>query len=404
MCSCATRRRSCTPTSTPSTRRSSSATTPRLRGRPVIVGGGVVLAASYEAKACGVRTAMGGGQARRLCPHADRRAAPDVGLLRGEQGRVRGVRGHHAARRGALDRRGVPRRRRAAAHLRARRREIAGRLRREVRERGRAADHRRRGPHEVPRQGRERRRQARRPARRAARPRARVPAPAAGRAALGRRAESPPRSCTQRGITTVGEVARLAEAALVVDARPGVGPPPPRARPQPRPAAGQRRPAAALDRLAARARPRRTARPTSIDADLVALVDRVDPPDARRRAGSGARSCCGCASTTSRARPARTRLPQADGRTRTTILATARGLLAAAMPLIERAGPHAGRRRGRQPRRRRRGPARAAVRPRSGGALDAALDDVRDRFGSAAVTRAVLLGRDQGLTVPMLPD
>lgn len=43
---------------------------PRLRGRPVIVGGGVVLAASYEAKAFGVRTAMGGRQARRLCPDA----------------------------------------------------------------------------------------------------------------------------------------------------------------------------------------------------------------------------------------------------------------------------------------------------------------------------------------------
>src|ERR687891_2178206 len=43
---------------------------PRLRGRPVIVGRGVVLAASYEAKAYGVRTPMGGSQARRLCPHA----------------------------------------------------------------------------------------------------------------------------------------------------------------------------------------------------------------------------------------------------------------------------------------------------------------------------------------------
>src|ERR1700761_6749622 len=41
-----------------------------LRGRPVIVGGGVVLAASYEAKACGVRTAMGGARARALCPRA----------------------------------------------------------------------------------------------------------------------------------------------------------------------------------------------------------------------------------------------------------------------------------------------------------------------------------------------
>jgi len=43
---------------------------PRLRGRPVIVGGGVVLAASYEAKAYGVKSAMGGRQAQRLCPDA----------------------------------------------------------------------------------------------------------------------------------------------------------------------------------------------------------------------------------------------------------------------------------------------------------------------------------------------
>ena len=40
----------------------------------------------------------------------------------------------------------------------------------------------------------------------------------------------------------------------------------------------------------------------------------------------------------------------------------------------------------------------------SGSALDAALDEVRDRFGSTAVTRAVLLGRDQGWSVPLLPD
>jgi DNA polymerase-4 len=43
---------------------------PGLRGRPVLVGGGVVLAASYEAKAFGVRTPMGIAQARALCPHA----------------------------------------------------------------------------------------------------------------------------------------------------------------------------------------------------------------------------------------------------------------------------------------------------------------------------------------------
>jgi DNA polymerase IV len=43
---------------------------PSLRGRPVLVGMGVVLAASYEAKARGVRTPMGLTQARALCPGA----------------------------------------------------------------------------------------------------------------------------------------------------------------------------------------------------------------------------------------------------------------------------------------------------------------------------------------------
>jgi DNA polymerase-4 len=96
-------------------------------------------------------------------------------------------------------------------------------------------------------------------------------------------------------------------------------------------------------------------------------------------------------------------LPEATAQT-VTLLATARGLLAAAMPLIERQGitligvafsnlqddgaiqlalPF--------------GADRA-------GALDAAVDDVRDRFGSSAITRAVLLGHDEGMSVPLLPD
>jgi DNA polymerase-4 len=36
--------------------------------------------------------------------------------------------------------------------------------------------------------------------------------------------------------------------------------------------------------------------------------------------------------------------------------------------------------------------------------LDAALDDIRNRFGSSAITRAVMLGRERGLTMPTLPD
>ena len=64
------------------------------------------------------------------------------------------------------------------------------------------------------------------------------------------------------------------------------------------------------------------------------------------------------------------------------------------------------------------GPARAAVRRAPGAgarvgpqrdaaretALDTALDGVRDRFGSAAVTRGVLLRHGQGMEVPLLPD
>ena len=94
---------------------------PALRGRPVIVGGGVVLAASYEAKAFGVRTPMGGAPGPAAVPARGRGAAPDVGVLRGQQGGVRGVRRHHAAGRGHVDRRGVPRRGRPAPGRRARR-------------------------------------------------------------------------------------------------------------------------------------------------------------------------------------------------------------------------------------------------------------------------------------------
>jgi DNA polymerase-4 len=87
-----------------------------------------------------------------------------------------------------------------------------------------------------------------------------------------------------------------------------------------------------------------------------------------------------------------------------TILDTARALLDAAQPLIEAQGltlvgiavANLGDRRFAQP---------ELPFDRAGaGELDAAMDAVRDRYGSAALTRGVLLGRDPGLTVPLLPD
>ena len=157
---------------------------PTLRGRPVIVGGGVVLAASYEAKAYGVRTAMGGAQARRLCPHAVvvpprmsaysrasdavfevfRDCTPVVEAVSVDEafldvGGLRRVVGHAGPDRGT------------AARGRART--------------GRPAHHRRDRPDEVSRQGRQPGSQARRAAAGAARPGAGLPAPVAGAPAVG---------------------------------------------------------------------------------------------------------------------------------------------------------------------------------------------------------------------------
>ena len=174
-----------------------------------------------------------------------RRPAPHVRLLGGEQGRVPRLRGHDAGRRGAVDRRGVPRRSRHGAALgltaRDRRPPASGRARAR-----RPAHHGRRGEDEVPGQGRERRRQAGRPARRAPGPGAGVPAPAPGRAALGRGAghggEAP---ATRDHDRPRGGRARRRRADR--DPRTGVRQAPPRARPQPRspPRAGG--PPAALD-------------------------------------------------------------------------------------------------------------------------------------------------------------
>ena len=178
---------SSTPTSTRSTRRSSSATTRRCSGRPVIVGPGVVLAASYEAKARGVYSGMGAGRARRLCPDAAvvpcrfeayveaskavfeifEDTAPTVEALSIDEA--------------FLDVRGME-------HFAGTPEEIAARLRRRVREEVGLPISVGVARHEVPGEGGERGGEAGRPAPGAARRRARVPASAAGGAAVGRRA------------------------------------------------------------------------------------------------------------------------------------------------------------------------------------------------------------------------
>jgi DNA polymerase-4 len=143
--------------------------------------------------------------------------------------------------------------------------------------------------------------------------------------------------------------------------------------------------------------------PEMLDAVVVGLVDRVTR---RMRASARVgrtvvlRLRFGDFSRATRSHTLR----EATAATRP-ILATARGLLAAATPMIDRRGltlvgvsvgnleRHSGLEQLTLP-----------LDGRSSAALDAVLDAVRDRFGPAAVTRAVLLGRGSGLTAWLLPD
>ena len=140
----------------------------------------------------------------------------------------------------------------------------------------------------------------------------------------------------------------------------------------------------------------------AIDAIVVGLVDRVTRR--MRTAGRVGRTVVLRLRFDDFSRATRSHTLERPTAHTQTILATARGLLTTAVPMIERQGLTLV------------GVAVAnldndsAVQltlpfdRHSGDALDAALDEARDRFGPTAVTRAVLLGRDQGLTVPMLPD
>ena len=372
---------------------------PRLRGRPVIVGAGVVLAASYEAKARGVRTAMSGRQARRLCPQAivvtPRMSAyteasramfqvfDDASPL------VEGLSIDEAF----LDVRGLERI--AGAPV-----EIAARLRRDVLERVGL-------PITV---GVARTKFLAKVASGVAKPDGLLVVPPERELAflhplrVERLWGVGPVTATKlrhRGITTVGEVAELSEAALVSMLGRGSG------RHlhalahnrDPRPVQVRRRRRSIGSQRALGRSPKS---PAALDATVVALVDRVTRR--MRAAGRVGRTVVLRLRFDDFSRATRSHtLPRATAQTHT-ILATARGLLAAAMPMIERQGvtlvgvavanldDD--------------GPFQLALPldPYHGDALDAVLDEVRKRFGSTAITRAVLLGRDEGLTMPMLPD
>jgi DNA polymerase IV len=371
----------------------------RLRGRPVIVGAGVVLAASYEAKACGVRTAMGGALARRLCPDAivveprisayldASRAVFEV--FENTTPLVEGLSVDEAF----LDVRGLRR-------LSGTPTEIAVRLRREVRERVGL-------PITV---GVARTKFLAKVASGVAKPDGLLvvppdreltflhPLPVERLWGVGPVSARRLNSC---GITTVGEVAQLGEAALVSMLGRAAG----RQlhalahNDDPRPVRVGRRRGSIGSQHALGCSPRSI---DAIDTILLGLVDRVTRR--MRTAGRAGRTVVlrlrfGDFSRATRSHT----LPLATAETHA-ILATVRGLLATAVPLIERRGiTLVGVAVGNLEN----DTAIQLTLPldrRNGGALDAALDEVRNRFGPGAVTRAVLLGRDQSPLVPLLPD
>jgi DNA polymerase-4 len=205
-----------------------------------------------------------------------------------------------------------------------------------------------------------------------------------------------------RGLMTVAQVAALPEDALVTLLGRAAGRQlhalvhnrdPRRVR------TGVRRRSIGAQRSLGRARPRSRA---ELDAALVALVDRT----ARRLR----RALRLCRTVTLRLRFAdftrATRshtLPEATAET-AAILLTARELLGAAMPLIVAQGiTLIGIALGNLADR---GEAQLALPSDRKRALDldAVLDEVNDRFGTGAITRGVLVGRDPGVVMPLLPD
>jgi DNA polymerase IV len=374
---------------------------PRLRGRPVIVGAGVVLAASYEAKVFGVRTAMGGRQARALCPQAVV-VEPRMSAYSEASEAVFEVFNHTtplveglSIDEAFLDVGGL---RRLAGSATG----IAVQLRRDVRERVGL-------PITV---GVARTKFLAKVASAVGKPDGLLvvpphlelaflhPLPVERLWGVG---PVTAEKLHSRGIVSVGEVSELGEGALVAMLGKGAG------RHlhalahnrDPRPVqVGRRRHSIGSQHALGRT-PKSS---DDVDAAVVALVDRVTRR--MRAAGRVGRTVMLRLRFDDFSRATRSHtLAQATAQTRQ-ILDAVRELLATATPMIERQGlTLVGISVGNLD-------DDAAVQlalpfdRRRGGAdgLDAAIDEVHDRFGSTAVTRAVLLGRDHGITVPLLPD
>ena len=370
---------------------------PNLRGRPVIVGIGVVMCASYEARARGVRGAMGGGEARRLCPDAvfvtprlsayTEASKAVFAVFDDTTPFVEGISVDEAF----LDVGGL---RRVAGTPE----EIAVRLRRNVRERVGL-------PISV---GIARTKFLAKVASAVAKPDGLLVVPPADELGflhplpiervwgIGAKTAA---KLHARGVHRVGDLAALPEDAVVAilgraaghhvhalshnrDARPV--------------RTGRRRRSIGSQRALGRSP--RTA--PAIDAVLVGLVDRVTRRlRAARRVGRTVMLRLRFDDFT-RATRSHT-LDHATADT-ATILSIARGLLDASMPRIGREGvtlvgltianlddDRA---------------VQLTLPFHHRGPVDGVLDDVKDKFGSAAITRAVLLGRDQGVEMPRLPD
>lgn len=372
---------------------------PRLRGRPVIVGSGVVLAASYEAKAFGVRTPMNARQALRLCPHAivvpPRMSAYSAAskavfaIFRDTTPEVEGISIDEAF----LDVSGLWRI--AGTPV-----EIARRLRVRVRDevglpisigvartkflaKVASAVSKPYGLLEVP-------------------PDRELeflhPLPVERLWGVG---AVTARELRERGITRVGQLAELGEGPLSAALGPGAG----RhlhalawARDPRRVETGKRRRSIG----AQRALGRRVRTDAEIEAYLYGLADRLGH---RLRAGDRV-----CRTVVLRlrfddfARATRSHTLAEATDSGEAIAGAARALLAAALPMIRERGltlvglsltnlEHAATVQLTLP-----------LEPRAESTLDSTLDALRDRFGAGTVTRAALLGRGEGVSVPILPD